>query len=246
MTVFFTAMLSAFWAYDGWLSIAFMTGEIKDPKRNLPKAIVGGISLVMVLYVFVNLAFMKVLPLSQLGSMQDNDIAAASVSHVVFGRYGSMGIALLVLVSTLGSLNGIIITYSRMYYKMAVDGFFFRQMASVHPRYETPYVSLMFAMVMSCLLVFSGNFDALTDMIVFAGFLFYALLAAGLIIMKRKRLVKAQGIGYPVVPLLFIICSAGLMVNTIMTMPRQTLMGLGLMSSGIPLYLWFKNKKKIK
>ncbi len=244
VSVFFAAMLSAFWAYDGWLSVAFMTGEIKNPKQNLPKAIVGGILLVMLLYVLVNLAFMKVMPLSQLGAMKDSEIAAAGVSHTIFGLYGNMLISLLVLISTLGSLNGIIITYSRMYYKMAADGYFFKGAEKVHARFETPHVALLYAMGMSCVLVFSGSFDMLTDMIVFAGFLFYGLLAVGLMMMRKNGKVKAVRIGYPIVPLLFILSSALLLLNTLYTQPLQALSGLGLMLSGVPFFYWFKSRSR--
>ena len=242
--VFFAAMLSAFWAYDGWLSVAFMTGEIKNPQRNVPVAIVTGILIVLVLYVLINIAFLKVLPLEQLKQLGQNDIAAGVVSEKIFRYYGNLLISLLILISTLGSLNGIIITYSRMYYKMAVEGYFFKKAAAIHPRYETPHMALIYAMLVSCALVFTGSFDSLTNMIVFAGFLFYALLAYGVIKMKRKKLVTAKSIGYPFVPIFFILFSIALFVNTFISDPRQTLMGVGLVLSGVPFYYYFKNRKK--
>lgn len=238
--VFFAAMLSAFWAYDGWLSVAFISGEIKNPRRNVPIAIVSGIFAVMVLYVLINIAFLKVLPLQTLANLKDNEIAASEMSKMVFGNAGNFLISLLILVSALGSLNGIVITYSRMYYKMSVDGMFFRKASVIHPRYETPFMALIYAMVVSCLLVFSGTFDTLTDMIVFAGFLFYAMLAWGLVLMKRKGLVDAKRIGYPYVPIVYIIFSLFLMVNTFIDQPRQTLFGVLLILSGVPFYFFFK------
>jgi len=244
-SVFFAAMLSAFWAYDGWLSVAFISGEIKNPKRNVPVAIIAGISLVMVLYVLLNWAILKVLPVHQLASLDENQIAAAEMSKRIFGNSGNFLISLLILISALGSLNGIVITYSRMYFKMAMDGSFFAKAAAVHERYETPHVALLMAMFMSCLLVFSGSFDSLTDMIVFAGFLFYALLAYGLIRMKRKGLITVKNIGYPYVPVIYILFSLLLMVNTIVSQPKQTLFGVCLMLSGVPFYFYFK-KKNIK
>jgi len=245
MGVFFAAMLSAFWAYDGWLSVAFISGEIKNPQKNVPVAIISGISLVMVLYVLLNWAFLKVIPLNHLANLNSNQIAATEMSKQLFGNSGNFLISLLILISALGSLNGIIITYSRMYYKMAVDGFFFSNAAAVHSRYETPYMALIYAMFVSCMLVFSGSFDTLTDMIVFAGFLFYALLAYGFILMKRKGLISVKSFGYPYVQVIYILFSLLLMVNTCISQPRQTLFGIGLMLSGIPFYYFFKKNKTV-
>ncbi len=246
ISVFFAAMLSAFWAYDGWLSVAFISGEIKNPQRNVPIAIVTGISIVMILYVLINIAFLKVIPLQTLAALKGNEIAASKMSQLLFGNAGNFLISLLILISALGALNGIIITYSRMYYKMAVDGMFFKKASIIHPKYETPYMALIYAMIMSCFLVFTGTFDTLTDMIVFAGFLFYAMLAYGLILMKRKGLIDVKIIGYPYVPVIYIVFSLFLMVNTFIDQPQQTLTGIGLMLSGIPFYFLFKKRKAIK
>ena len=129
---------------------------------------------------------------------------------------------------------------------MAVDGMFFKKASIIHPKYETPYMALIYAMIMSCFLVFTGTFDTLTDMIVFAGFLFYAMLAYGLILMKRKGLIDVKIIGYPYVPVIYIVFSLFLMVNTFIDQPQQTLTGIGLMLSGIPFYFLFKKRKAIK
>jgi APA family basic amino acid/polyamine antiporter len=244
LSIFFAAMLSAFWAYDGWLNVSFISGEIKNPARNVPIAIISGVCLVTVIYILVNLAYMKVLPLEKLATLGENDIAASAMMQSVWGRKGTVLISLLIMLSTFGTLNGLIITYARMYYKMAQDGFFFKKAAYAHPRFRTPYVALVYSMVISCLLVFSGTFDTLTDMIIFAGFLFYAMLAIGLIRLKQKGLIKKGLIGYPVVPALFILFSIGLLVNTCITQPGQTIMGLLLMLSGVPFYLYFRWRNK--
>ncbi len=243
-SLFFGVMLSAFWAYDGWLSVAFISGEIKNPKKNVPIAIVAGISIVMILYVLINMAYLKVLPLSKLAAIGNNEIAASEISKMMFGYYGNFLISFLILISALGSLNGIVITYSRMYYKMSLDGLFFAKASLIHSRYQTPYMALIYAMVISCLMVFSGTFDTLTDMIVFAGFLFYAMLAYGLIRMKKKGLVKVGRIGYPYVPIIFILFSLALMINTFIDQPKQTCFGILLMLSGVPFYYFFIKRNK--
>lgn len=244
MGIFFTAMLSAFWAYDGWLSVAFMSGEIKNPQKIVPVSIITGILLVMGIYVLVNMAFLTVMPLKDIASIGDNSIAADVVALSLFGPKGHIFISILVLVSSLGSLNGIIITYSRMYYKMSLDGYFFKKASSIHARFGTPHVALLMAMIISVALVFSGTFDTLTNMIVFAGFLFYLLLAYGLMVMKKKKVITTSIIGYPVIPMLFILFSVALVINCFITDFYQTICGVGLMLSGIPLYFYFTMKRK--
>jgi basic amino acid/polyamine antiporter, APA family len=242
ISAFFAAMLSAFWAYDGWLNVAFISGEIKNPKKNVPLAIIAGISLVMLLYVLVNIAYIKVLSLHYLASLGENDIAATVMAGTFMGSSGTIMIAILIMLSTFGSLNGLIITYARLYYQMSKEGFFFTKAANVHPRFRTPYMALIYSMIISCALVFSGSFDLLTDMIVFAGFLFYALLAWGLILMKRKGRITVRLIGYPFVPIVFILFSIALLVNTVITQTWQTFSGILLMLGGVPFYYFFKRK----
>ena len=243
-SIFFAAMLSAFWAYDGWLSVAFMSGEIKNPTRNVAISIVVGVAIVMILYVLINIAFLRVIPLKTLAHMKEDEIAAAEVTTILFGKFGHVFISIFILLCTIGSLNGIIITYSRMYYKMARDGFFFKKASVIHTNYETPFYALIYAMIISCLLVFSGSFDILTDMIVFAGFLFYAMLAIGVFIMKKRGKINPVGIGYPIVPVFFVLFSIVLLINTCISQPLQTIAGVGLMLSGVPFYYYFKFKKR--
>ena len=241
---FFAAMLSAFWAYDGWVSVTFLSGEIKEPKRNLPLAIVYGVIIVIVLYLLVNYAYLRVLSVEQLRNIGQDKIAAAEMAGIVLGKTGTILLAFLVMISTFGSLNAIIIAYPRLYYKMAKEKFFFPKAANVHPTYRTPYIALIYSMTWSCILVISGTFDILTDMVIFASFLFYALMAWGLIRMKRKGIVTAKVIGYPVVPIIFILFSLVLVVNTIWVQPRQSAFGIALLLSGLPVYYYFKNKFK--
>ena len=119
---------------------------------------------------------------------------------------------------------------------MAIDGFFFKTAAAVNDRFQTPHGSLLLGMLISCILVFSGSFESLTNMIVFAGFVFYCMMAVGVVLLKRKGKIKAENIGYPVVPILFIVCSVALMLNTIFTEPVNAGWGLILMFTGVPLF----------
>jgi APA family basic amino acid/polyamine antiporter len=235
-------MLSAFWAYDGWAIISSVTGEMKNPKRNVPLAIIAGVGIAMTLYVLLNYTFMQVLPVSTLAAIGENDIAAAVVAGTVMGKTGTVLIAVLIMICTFGALNACIIVDPRIYYRMAQENFFFKKAASVHPVFRTPYVSLILSMVWSCILVVSGTFDLLTNLVIFAGFFFYVLLAWALIRMKRNGQIKSKVPGYPVVPVIVILFSLVLIVNTVIVQPQQSLTGLLLLLSSVPFYYRFKKR----
>jgi APA family basic amino acid/polyamine antiporter len=238
-------MLSAFWAYDGWSNISFVTGEIRNPQRNVPIAIIAGVAIAMTLYVLLNYAFMQVLSLKQLSAIDANSIAAAVVAGQVMGKTGVNIISVLIMLSTFGALNACIITYPRIYFRMAQESFFFKQFANVHPVFRTPYVSMIGSMVWSIVLVLTGTFDVLTNLVIFAGFFFYLLLAWGLVRMKRSGKLTARVIGYPVLPVVIFLFALGLIINTVMVQPRQSLAGALLVLSGVPFYFYFKKKYTI-
>ena len=239
----FAAMLSAFWAYDGWSNTSFVTGEIKNPKRNVPIAIISGVSIAMFLYVVVNYVYMHVLPLDQLAALGENNIGAVAVAERMIGKAGHIVIAILIVISVFSTMNALILTHSRIYYRMAQERYFFSGATRVHPVYRTPYISLLYNMIWSCILVVSGTFDILTDMVIFAGFLFYGLLAVALIKMKRKGLIKTNVIGYPVIPIVIILFSFALVINTIIVQPKQSAIGLLLVLTGVPFYYYFRKKQ---
>ena len=238
----FGAMLSALWAYDGWANITYMTGEIKNPKRNVPLAIMGGVALAMTLYVLLNYTYMKVLPLSSLAAIGPNKIAAAEIGGIVMGRAGSIIIASLIMICTFGALNGCIISYPRVYYRMAQENAFFKKAAAIHPRHKTPYIALVISAIWSCVLVISGTFDQLTDLIILTSYLFFGFAAWGLIKMKRKGLITSRVIGYPVIPIVIILFCAGLIVNTVLNQWIASAWTLGVMLVGIPFYSYFRKK----
>jgi basic amino acid/polyamine antiporter, APA family len=241
---FFGAILSAAWAYDGWANITFVTGEIKNPERNLPFAIIGGVGIAMILYVLLNFIYMKVLPLEQLAAIPDHKIAAAVVSETLFGRAGSTLIVVLILTCTFGALHGCVVSYPRISFRMAQEKVFFRKAAYVHPVFKTPYIAIIYSCIWSCILVMTGTFDMLTNLVVFSGYFFFGLAAAGLIRMKMKKKITKKVIGYPVIPVIIIIFSIVLVTNTLITQTRASLLGLLLMFSGLPLYFGFKRNKR--
>lgn len=239
------AMVSAFWAYDGWYCIGFMSGEIKNPQRNVPLSIISGVGIVIVLYVLINYAFMHVLSLPAFANMSENNIAGVEVARSLLGNGGVIFIAVLIAVSTFGTLNAMIITYPRLYYKMAQEKFFPKKFANVHPRYRTPYISIIYSGIWTCIMVVSGTFDILTDTVIIVEFLFFILLGWGLIKMKREGKITAKVIAYPFSPIILILFSIGLVVNTIIVEPIQSVAGLIFTFSGIPLYYYYTKRNKL-
>jgi basic amino acid/polyamine antiporter, APA family len=240
------AMLSALWAYDGWANITFVAGEIKDPQRNVPYAIIGGVGIAMTLYVLLNFAYMRVLSLDRLASLGPDRIAAAEVAGALMGRTGTVIIAALIMTCTFGALNGCITTYSRVYFRMAQEKAFFASAAKIHPGFLTPVVALLYSGLWSIVLVCSGTFDQITNLIVFASYAFFAFAAWGLILMRRKGVIRSKVFGYPVIPILIILFCVALVVNTFITQTRDSLLGLALIGSGLPFYLYFRRRPRPK
>ena len=239
----FGAMLSALWAYDGWANITFITGEIKNPKRNIPLAIIGGVGIAMTLYVLLNYAYMKVLPVSQLALLSSNKIAAAEIAGIMMGKTGSVTIAILIMVCTFGALNGCIISYPRVYFRMAQENVFFKKAAKVHLAFSTPHIALFYSAIWSIILVCSGTFDQITNLVIFASYAFFALATWGLVKMKRNGSITSKVIGYPVIPFIIILFCIALVINTIVTQTEASLIGLLLILSGAPFYWYFKKKR---
>jgi basic amino acid/polyamine antiporter, APA family len=244
----FAAMLAAFWAYEGWSATGYIGGEIKNAHRNLPLALVFGVLFVMVVYVAVNFTYLYVLPMDELISVHQaqNTIAAVAVVGHFLGNTGAFFIAILVLVTTFGCTNTTLLGPPRLYYAMAKEGLFFKSASFIHPKYNTPSKAILIQAVWSSVLVFSGSFDQLTDMLIFAAFIFYGATTLGVFILRKKmpdapRPYKAWG--YPVVPALFIIFCIALIIVTMIGKPREALIGLALIGSGLPFYSYWNWKK---
>jgi basic amino acid/polyamine antiporter, APA family len=240
---FFGAMLSALWAYDGWANITFVTGEIKNPQRNVPYAIIGGVGIAMILYVLLNYGYMHVLPLDRLAQLDPDKIAAAEVAGVLMGRAGIVTIAVLIMACTFSALNGCIISYARVYFRMARENVFFKNAGKVHPTTLAPHIALIWSAGWSAVLICSGTFDQITDLIIFASYAFFGLAAFGLVRMKVKGRITVKVIGYPVIPWIIILFCLTLVINTFITQPAASLKGLLLILSGAPFYLYFKRRR---
>jgi len=242
-SAFFGALLSVFWAYDGWVDLSFVTGEIKNPRRNVPRAIIGGVSVAIVLYVLINYVYLRTLPLAELAAVGPNEIGAAVVAEALLGKWGKTGVTVLILVSVFGTLNSVLLSHTRVHFRMAQEGFFFPSAATVHPRYRTPHRALLYTFAWSSLLIVSGSFERLTDLVIFATFLFYGLLAVAVVKMKRQGRIPGLVPGYPYVQLVLLLFALAFTGHTLITQPIQSLLGLGLILTGLPFFVYFRRQQ---
>ncbi len=245
----FAALLSAFWAYEGWSTIGYLGGEIKNPQRNLPLALIFGVLFVMAVYLAVNFTYLYVMPIDQLVDNQhsQNSIAAVVVVKHILGNAGGLVISLLILITTLGCTNTTILAAPRLYFAMAKEGLFFKSAGNLHPKYNTPSTAFVFQAVVVSLLIISGSFDQLTDMLIFASFIFYGATTLGVFILRKKmpnapRPYKTWG--YPIVPAIFILFCVALLIITFASKPREAMMGLVLMLLGVPFYFYWKRANR--
>lgn len=238
------SMADAFWAYDGWNNVTYVAGEIRNPQRNVPRALATGVLIVIAVYVITNLAYLYVLPINKMASSQ---LVAADVAEAFLGKHGGAFIAAAVLISTFGTVNGTTLASARVYYAMAKDRLFFRKLADIHPQYRTPGPSLVVQGLWASLLTLTGTFDQLTTSVIFASWVFYAMGAAG-VFMLRKKMPNAHRPykvwGYPYVPAIFILFAIVFVIITLKEDPRDSLLGLILIALGIPGYLFWKRRQR--
>jgi len=230
------ALASVLWAYDGWGDVSFAGGEVKDPQRTLPKAIVGGTLAVIVAYVLVNTGYVYVLSLP---AVANSPLVAADTMTTIVGPAGAAFVSILVALSTFGALNADFLGSPRVFFAMAHDGLFFKAIARVHPRFKTPHVAILLTAAMSILLVFSRSFESLTETFVIAIWPFYGLCVAGVFRLRRLRPEMARPYrvaGYPIVPALFLIAVVGFLLNALVSEPVATGATFAIILAGIPVY----------
>lgn len=240
--LFGIALVAALWSYDGWIEITYVGGEVKNPGRNIPLSILFSIIIIIVIYLLVNLVFIYLLSIS--GIAQSQMVASDAIS-VVLSSAGTFLIVLIILVSTLGGVHVNILASPRIYYAMAQERLFFNSLTKIHPKHGTPAFSLLVSGIWSSLLVFSGTFDQLITYVVFVSWVFYAMSCAGVIILRHKQPNLERPYrtwGYPVVPIVFILFSGFLIINTIISDIPNALIGMSLILTGIPAFLYWKRK----
>lgn len=238
---FGAAMFAALWAYNGWNETSYIGGEVKDPQRTLPVAFIAGIGIVMALYVFVNFAYAYVLPPQAIASVPLSSSVATEVAATFLGPAAVKVMAMALVVSIFSALQVMTLLAARVPYAMASDGLFLKWLAELSPHTRVPVRALVLQAAWACVLVMSGSFDALTDYALFAILVFVALVTASVFVMRRRHPEMPRPYrtwGYPITPALFLVVTALLIGNTVMTAPTQALAGVGLIALGIPFY-WY-------
>ena len=246
LAAFGLATVSALWAYDGWNNLSMVAGEVDQPQRNMPRALIVGCLLVILVYVLVNIAYFWVLTP---GEILNTRTVAADAAWRLLGKVGGAFVAVGVMISTFATLNGSILAGSRVPYAQARDGLFPQALAGLHPRFHTPAASILAQACIAGLFALSGSYESLYTKVIFSEWLFYALVTVSIFILRRTEpnLIRPyRTSGYPIVSLIFVLLAVLLLINTFLERRTDSLWGLALMASGIPAYLIWKQWKHQK
>ncbi len=243
--MFGLALVSTLWAFDGWADLAYNAGEVQNPGRNLPRALIGGTLMVIAIYLLANLAYLAVLPVE---TMRHSKLVAADVAQAVIGPAGVVFVSVTVMISTFGTLNTVLFTSPRVFFAMADDGLFFKPVAKVHPKFGTPYVAITMTAAFGVMYVLFFSFERLADAFVTAFLPFY-LLAVSAVFRLRRQPGYSPTFRvplYPFVPLLFIASVLYLLGNALVQPDSRwpTLIVLAMVATGIPVYYLTVGRKK--
>lgn len=242
---FIAALVAALWAYDGWNNVSMVASEVKNPQRNLPLALIGGTAGVIGIYLLANAAYFRILAPSEVAG---SERVAAEMMGRIFNMSGASAVSIAAMISIFAALNGSILSGSRVPYAAAREGLFFSAVGKVDPIHRTPGVSIVVLSLWSCVLVLSGKYDDLFNLVIFASWILYGMTAAAVIVLRAKKPDLARPyrtVGYPVVPLLFVLGASVLIVSTFFDRRRESLMGVGLMVLGLPFYIHWKKKRLV-
>jgi APA family basic amino acid/polyamine antiporter len=240
LALFGVALIQALWAYDGWNNLPMVAGEVEDPQKNIPRALIVGMLFVGGLYIVTNVAYVYVLNPQQIAV---SSRVASSVALELLGPFGANFIALVAAISTFASLNGSILTGSRVPYAAARDGLLFRPLARVHPEWLTPHISIVVQAILAVLLVFSGTFSEIITYVIFSEWVFYGLVTFGVFVLRKREPDLPRPYrtwGYPLIPAGFVVCSALLLINVLFEQPVQSGFGLLIILSGLLFYPLFR------
>jgi APA family basic amino acid/polyamine antiporter len=240
------AMIAGLFAFGGWHMVSYAAEETIDPARTIPRALVTGTLLVTALYVALNAAYLRVLPLA---AVAKSSRVAADFADVAVGGHGARIMSALVILSTLSAVNGVILAGPRVYLAMAQDGLLFKWVGAVHPVFRTPNRAIALQAVWSCVLVATGSYRALFTRVVYTEWIFFGLLAAGLFVVRRRAGYNPpyRVWGYPALPAVFVISTAAIVINQVMAQPLESITGLGFVLLGLPVYyIWARNPSKIQ
>jgi APA family basic amino acid/polyamine antiporter len=239
---FGVAMISCLLSYDGWVALSLVAGEVREPKRTLPRALALGLAAAIAIYVLANLAYLRVLTV---GEMASSDHVGALAAERALGAMGGKFVGLSILISIVGAINGWALTAPRIYFAQARDGLFFRRFASIHPRFETPYVSILMLGAWSALLALTGTYETLAAYAMFAAWVFYAMTSLGVAVLRRRQPDRPRPYrltGYPATLAVFALVALGFVVNTFISTPAPAIIGSVFILSGVPVYFLWKTK----
>jgi basic amino acid/polyamine antiporter, APA family len=240
LSAFFAGLVPAMFAYGGWQNVNFVAEEVKEPERNLPRAILIGVACVILVYVGVNVAYVHVLGASGLAATKT---PAADLAAGLMGETGARAVSLLIVVSTFGFLNLALLTAPRVYYAMAADGLFFRSLARLSPRFHVPTAAILLQGGLAAAFALTSSYDRLLSYAVFADWVFFALAGVALIVFRRQRPDAPRPYpapAYPWVPLLFTLAGAGIVLNLFVADLSNALAAAGVIALGVPVYLFWR------
>ena len=247
ITAFGAAMLAALWAYQGWANVAMVAGEIEKPERNVPRALIYGMLLVILVYLVTNLAYFYALPFSEIltanSTAYRDALPVAAKAAQTFFSYGAQLVSIAFIVAVIGALNGIILMNARVPFAMARDGLFFKRIGELNPKSRVPVAAIWIQAFWACVLALSGTFDQITTSVIFALWIFYALVGSSLFVLRSKVPAAPRRYrtpGYPVVPILFVLVAVWLVISSIKAYPIESAAGLFLIALGLPFYLYFQ------
>jgi basic amino acid/polyamine antiporter, APA family len=231
------AMISTLFAYDGWQFVSFVAGEIRDPRRNIPRSIILGVVIVIVVYVSASLAYIFVLGQPRIAA---SERVAADAMSAMIGPAGATMISFTILCSTFGAISANVLAGPRVFFAMGRDGLLFSQLARIHPRHETPATAIWALALWAGLLTLTGGYEHLITMSGFANWIFFTMVVLSVVVLRRTRPTwdrPYRVLGYPFTVMVFVLVSSAFVVNTLVGAPRSSLMGLGLLLLGVPFYL---------
>jgi APA family basic amino acid/polyamine antiporter len=249
---FGTAVLAALWAYDGWNNMPMVAGEIQNPQRSIPLSLIIGVGGVMLIYILAYISYVYALPFTELLSANsrlhpEGLPAATKAASTFLGTSAMVLLSTAFFVSAMGALNGSVLTSARIPYAMAAENMMPKFLAAVNPRTHVPVRSALIQGGWAAVLAVSGTFDQITDYVVFAGWVFYALASISLVIFRFRIPDAPRGYrvpAYPWLPLLFAVVAVALLINTLMTSPGESLTGLVFIASGVPVFFWMRRSGK--
>ena len=243
VTGFGISLIAVSWAFDAWNNITYVAGEIKNPQKNIPFALVTGTLIITAIYILMNIVYLRALPVEEMSGVVR---IAEKASSALYGETTTGIISAAVLISVFGALNASILVGPRVYFAMAKDGLFFKRVAEIHPKFKTPGFAIIIQAVWSSLLALTGSFEQLFTFVMFVAIGFWIAAASAVFTLRRKKPDLPRPYktwGYPVVPALFIAASAGIMINTLLESPVESLTGIGITLLGIPVYYYWKRRE---